>query len=325
VTRFTTVSLALAALCVSPTASAAGPVFAKTAAERRVDTREPVPLMEQTEGTITIVRPQTVVDGQMMVAQIEGAPKCDSVRVTWMGHSFSGFKVEDVHQVFLPIKLALTAGDQTMKVRCSGREAKFIIPVSEGTFPESHLSVDPKFDKAPPPRVADESAAIKNAWTLGSKSRLWRQTFVRPAQGVDTSPFGVKRTFNGKIEGRHRGLDIDGAAGEPIVAANDGVVVLCASDFYYIGNAIFVDHGAGLFSLYFHMTKTLVKEGDHVKRGQKIGLIGKTGRVTGPHLHMGVKLADTYVNPADMLGYTGEKLAVPHPDLTTMREAPVVR
>ena len=125
--------------------------------------------------------------------------------------------------------------------------------------------------------------------------------------------------------GLHLQLLLDGGVGEPIVAANDGVVVLCASDFYYIGNAIFIDHGGGLFSLYFHMTKTLVKEGDKVKRGQKIGLIGKTGRVTGPHLHMGVKLADTYVNPADMLGYTGERLVVQHPDLTTMREAPVVR
>jgi murein DD-endopeptidase MepM/ murein hydrolase activator NlpD len=275
----------------------------------------------QTEGTITLIRPQTVVDGQLMVAQIEGSPKCERVRITWMGQRFDAFPVEGVHQVLLPVRLALNAGDQTLKVRCSGREAKFIVQVSEGTFPESKLSVDPKFDKAPPPRVVEESAAIKNAWTLGANRRLWNKTFARPAKGIDTSPFGVRRTFNGKIEGRHRGLDIDGKTGEAIFATNDGVVVLVTSDFYYIGNAVFIDHGGDLFSLYFHMSKTLVKEGQRVWRGQKIGHIGKTGRVTGPHLHFGVKLADTYVNPGDLLKYAGERIYVTRTDVTTMRDA----
>lgn len=276
----------------------------------------------QTEGTISLIRPQTVVDGQLMLAQIEGSPKCNSVRVTWMGARHEAFAVDGVHQVLLPIRLALNAGDQTLKVRCSGREAKFVVQVSEGIFPESKLSVDPKFDKAAPPRVVEESAAIAKAWTLGQTKRLWTKTFERPAKGIDTSPFGVRRTFNGKIEGRHRGLDIDGKNGDPIFATNDGVVVLVADDFYYVGNAVFIDHGAGLFTLYFHMTKTGVKEGERVKRGQKIGSIGKTGRVTGPHLHFGVKLADTYVNPMDLLRYKNERIYVTRPDVTTMRDAP---
>lgn len=263
----------------------------------------------QTDNGITLVRPQAVVDGQLMLAQVEGSPKCERARITWMNRRFDAFKVGDVHQAFLPVKLALTPGDQTMKVRCGGRDAKFIVPVVEGTFPESKLTVDPKFDKAPPPRVVDESAAIAASWKLGTKQRLWRQAFVRPAKGIDTSPFGVKRTYNGKTEGRHRGLDIDGANGDPIYAANDGVVVLVADDFYYVGNAVFIDHGAGLFTLYFHMTKTGVQLGDKVKRGQKIGTIGKTGRVTGPHLHFSVKLADTYVNPADLLQYEGQPIS----------------
>ena len=275
----------------------------------------------QTEGTVSLIRPQTVVDGQLMVAQIEGSPKCERVRVTWMGQRHEAFPVDGVHQVLLPVRLALNAGDQTLKVRCGGREAKFIVQVSEGTFPESKLSVDPKFDKAPPPRVVEESAAIKQAWTLGETRRLWTKTFTRPAKGIDTSPFGVRRTFNGKIEGRHRGLDIDGKNGDPIVATNDGKVVLVADDFYYIGNAVFIDHGAGLFTIYFHMTKTLVSQGERVKRGQRIGTIGKTGRVTGPHLHFGVKVADTYVNPVDLLKYAGERIYVTRAEVTTMREA----
>ncbi len=275
----------------------------------------------QTEGTISLIRPQTVVDGQLMVAQVEGSPKCERVRVTWMGHRHDAFAVDGVHQVLLPVRLALNAGDQTLKVRCGGREAKFVVQVSEGTFPESKLSVDPKFDKAPPPRVVLESAAIKHAWTLGESRRQWSKTFTRPAKGIDTSPFGVRRTFNGKIEGRHRGLDIDGKSGDPIFATNDGKVVLVADDFYYIGNAVFIDHGAGLFTIYFHMTTSAVKEGERVKRGQRIGTIGKTGRVTGPHLHFGVKLADTYVNPIDLLRYSGERIHVTRTDVTTMRDA----
>lgn len=267
----------------------------------------------QTDNGVTLVRPQAVVDGQLMVAQVEGAPRCDRARITWMNRRFDAFKVGDVHQAFLPVKLGLTPGDQTLKVRCGGRDAKFIVPVVEGTFPESKLTVDPKFDKAPPPRVVEESAAIAASWKLGSKTRLWKQPFLRPAKGIDTSPFGVKRTYNGKTEGRHRGLDIDGATGEPIFAANDGVVVLAADDFYFVGNAVFVDHGAGLFTLYFHMTKLNVALGDKVKRGQKLGTIGKTGRVTGPHLHFSVKLADTYVNPADLLAFAGEKITVDTP------------
>lgn len=281
-----------------------------------VDPNAPPVWSLQTEGTITLIRPQTVVDGQLMVAQIEGSPRCERVRVTWMGQRFDAFPVEGVHQVLLPVRLALNAGDQTLKVRCGGRDAKFVVQVSEGTFPESKLSVDPKFDKQPPPRVAEESAAIQRAWNLGTSRRLWNKTFVRPANGLDTSPFGVRRTFNGKTEGRHRGLDIDGKTGEPIFAMNDGNVVLVANDFYFIGNAVFIDHGAGLFSIYFHMSATKVREGERVKRGQRIGLIGKTGRVTGPHLHVGVKLADTYVNPRDLLRYSGERISVTRPEVT---------
>ncbi len=115
-----------------------------------------------------------------------------------------------------------------------------------------------------------------------------------------TAPFGDRRTFNGNTQSQHYGIDLDGKTGAPIVAANDGTVVLIR-DCYTSGNTVIVHHGAGLYSLYFHLSKFLVKEGAKVKRGQRLGLVGRTGRVTGPHLHWSMKVGDLYVDPASIL------------------------
>jgi len=176
------------------------------------------------------------------------------------------------------------------------------VPVHEGAYPESKLTVDGKFSREPPPRAALEQQAISRALASGSRDPLWHDAFLRPVPTPESSPYGVRRMFNGQVKSRHYGLDYEASVGDPILATNDGVVVLAGADYFMTGNCVFLDHGNGLFTAYFHMSKLGVKTGDRVKRGQLLGLVGATGRVTGPHLHFAVKLLGHYVSPNDLLG-----------------------
>ena len=106
--------------------------------------------------------------------------------------------------------------------------------------------------------------------------------------------------FNGTLTSRHLGVDFRGATGEPIRAANRGVVAL-VDEFFLAGNVVYIDHGGGVVTGYFHMTKPLVATGDTVERGQEIGLVGATGRVTGPHLHWTARYGAVTVNPLDLM------------------------
>jgi murein DD-endopeptidase MepM/ murein hydrolase activator NlpD len=129
---------------------------------------------------------------------------------------------------------------------------------------------------------------------------MWTASFLRPRTSVITSEFGSGRLFNGALTTRHLGVDFRGAVGEPVRAANRGVVAL-VDNFFLAGNVIYIDHGAGVVTAYFHLSKTLVAVGDTVKRGQEIGLVGQTGRVTGPHLHWAARYGAITVNPLDLV------------------------
>ena len=112
--------------------------------------------------------------------------------------------------------------------------------------------------------------------------------------------FGDRRIFNDIRRSTHGGVDITAPRGAPIIASNSGRIVL-ARDLYYAGNAVIIDHGLGLFSLSCHFSKITVKEGDLVRKGDLIGEIGSTGRVTGPHLHWGIKVFGSRIDPFSLL------------------------
>lgn len=167
------------------------------------------------------------------------------------------------------------------------------------------LSVDSSFskplDSATAARVARENERAREIGKRAHDSPLmWTASFLRPRASVITSEFGSGRVFNGKVTSRHLGVDFRGAVGEPVRAANRGVVAL-ADNFFLAGNVVYIDHGAGVVTAYFHLSKTLVSVGDTVARGQVIGLVGATGRVTGPHLHWAARYGATTVNPLDLL------------------------
>ncbi len=148
-------------------------------------------------------------------------------------------------------------------------------------------------------RANEESALLKSIWNNVTPYPLWTENFMRPISDKITSPFGVKRIINQKKESRHRGTDYKGTIGTPIKAINSGVVSLTDNQFYG-GNVVLIDHGLGLYSVYLHLSKTSVSTGEKIDKGDIIGLVGSTGRASGPHLHLSVKLDGESINPESL-------------------------
>jgi murein DD-endopeptidase MepM/ murein hydrolase activator NlpD len=184
------------------------------------------------------------------------------------------------------------------------RTASDTVTVKAKKFPTTELEVDDRYvelsaeDAARANREALETDAIYATLTPES---YWTEPFVAPIPGAkDGRNFGHRRVFNGQPRAPHSGADLRADVGTPIYAANRGRVVL-AKDLFYSGNAVFIDHGLGVFSAYLHLSKIEVAPGTMVERGQRLGLAGATGRVTGPHLHWGVRIVDARVDPFSLL------------------------
>lgn len=177
------------------------------------------------------------------------------------------------------------------------------VEVQAKEFPVRRLTVDQKF-VTPPSEVLDrirrESQTVRRVLSQRSPKRLWQGGFVRPVPGVATSSFGKRSILNGQPRSPHTGTDFRAGEGTPIKAPNQGKVVL-ADDLYYSGNVVILDHGHGLFSYFAHLSKITVAEGDQVEKGQQVGLVGATGRVTGPHLHWTMRLAESRVDPLSLM------------------------
>jgi len=170
---------------------------------------------------------------------------------------------------------------------------------------EPKLAVDQRFTRPlsakTQARIARENALAAQIGRNAHKSPpLWTAAFAKPRDSRVTSEFGTGRMFNGTVASRHLGVDYQGASGAPVLAANRGVVAL-VDTFFLAGRVVYVDHGGGVVTGYFHLTKPLVAVGDTVSRGQRIGTVGATGRVTGPHLHWSARYGALAVNPLDLL------------------------
>ena len=159
----------------------------------------------------------------------------------------------------------------------------------------------PPPDSALQVRIDEERTLFRDAARRAHQvPRLWRQQFVRPRTSRITSVFGAGRQVNGVWRSRHYGLDIAGPKGAPVRVANRGVVAL-VGNFFYGGISVFVHHGDGIMTVYHHLSRALVAVGDTVERGQLIGKVGATGRVTGPHLHWGAQDGAIPFDPTDLL------------------------
>ena len=212
-------------------------------------------------------------------------------------HAIGGIPVDTSGDV--PARAFIRSGGRTDTV-----VAMFSVPRPTPPKAKAALKVSTTFtkplDAATQKRIADENARARAVARASHDTPvLWTGAFITPRQSVITSQFGSGREFNGKLSSRHLGVDLRGGLGDTVVAANRGVVVLTAP-FFLAGNVVYVSHGGGLVTGYFHLSKTLVAVGDTVARGQPIGLVGATGRVTGPHLHWAARYGGITVNPLDL-------------------------
>lgn len=182
-------------------------------------------------------------------------------------------------------------------------EQKIAFAVRDGKFKSEKLKVDPSKlvlsaeDRA---RTKQEAQEVRALYASPELNALWKGKFRKPVKSKLSSVFGTNRVFNGETKGHHSGADLRATTGTKIRASNFGRVRL-AKELFYAGNAVILDHGAGLFTIYAHLSRIDVQPGDVVKPNQVIGLSGATGRVNGPHLHWGVRIHGVEADPMQLL------------------------
>lgn len=201
------------------------------------------------------------------------------------------------HQGLAPMEL---------EVRCPNAKtsvARRTLALYAKDRPVQELTVAKKYvhpPKSVQERIAEDRRKVRAATGVFSPQPLWHLPLARPVPGSVSSQFGLKRVFNGEPRSVHKGLDLRGPEGTPVRALADGLVVL-VDNLYFSGNVVYIDHGVGVVSASLHLSKALVRKGQRVRRGETIGLVGATGRVTGPHLHLSLIVQGVSVDPLPLL------------------------
>ncbi|HMF54051.1 MAG TPA: M23 family metallopeptidase, partial [Edaphobacter sp.] len=238
------------------------------------------------------------------------APGAEKVIGTWQGHSLDFFKIQERLEPWYAlggIDVGVKAGsyDLAIEVTRAGKTEILhrTIEIAPAPYKEVPLTVPEKFvqpDPAAQKIIAADQKIKDRIFASTASAPLWIGSFSPPLRSTPrTDSFGTRRVFNGSLASVHRGLDYRAKTGTPVMAANSGRVVL-ARPLYYEGNCVIIDHGLGLATIYMHLSKFDVKEGEQVRRGQLIGQSGATGRATGPHLHLSVRWQGESLDPAKL-------------------------
>ena len=190
------------------------------------------------------------------------------------------------------------AGREPRSAKGSVKIARRDFHVQRLTLPPGMVDLDPETER----RAVAEGKQLATLYRTISPERLWRGKFTTPVGTTAAGTgFGARRIINGQPRSPHAGIDYAVPRGTPVVAANAGMVALVA-EFFFPGRLVVLDHGLGLYTLYFHLDTTAITEGERVERGQTLGTVGATGRATGPHLHFGAQVAGARVDPSTLLG-----------------------
>jgi murein DD-endopeptidase MepM/ murein hydrolase activator NlpD len=255
-------------------------------------------------------QPLRLVNGSPMVFRVTSTEPLKSLSGKWLEHDlfFSCDPHTKVWYAIGGVSLETRPGNYSLDLRAvtaTGKDLSFQkrIAVGKGKYHSIAASVPKQYTEPNPEQLQkiDQDKALKeHAFARVTTDREWAGSFHSPVKAQISDVFGTSRTFNGKTQSVHQGLDYAVTEGTPVAALNSGTVLL-AQPLFFEGNCVVLDHGQGLLTLYMHLSKLEVKEGDRVTSGQRIGLSGGTGRATGPHLHVAVRWQGIYLNPATLL------------------------
>ena len=265
---------------------------------------------------VTVDVPQTVGDGIAFLCTIQAA-SLRSVTVSFLGRSITAQADKNgAASVLLPVPLDHADTDTPLawKATFSAAGGGYSMPangtetikIRKRAYPVQKLTVAPKYVTPDPElkeRIDRERKLMGAALTTRTGVRHWELPMARPVPGKITSLYGLRRVFNGQPRNPHKGLDFRAPQGDPIAAIDDGTVVL-TGDFYYAGRFVVVDHGLGVVSIAMHMSEIVAEKGQFVKRGDIIGLVGSTGRSTGPHLHLGISVLGQSIDALPLIAQT---------------------
>jgi murein DD-endopeptidase MepM/ murein hydrolase activator NlpD len=255
-------------------------------------------------------QPGQLVNGAPLVIEVVPPVRLTALSAKWLEHEvlFSYDAPTKAWYGIAGVSLETRPGSYSLELKGTTSKSAEIafsknIPIRAAKYPSITVTVAKRYtepSKEQLERIHQDKTVKQDVFQHTDPEREWSGKFRAPVDVPISDVFGTRRTFNGKVQSMHQGLDYAAPTGTPVSAVNAGTVLL-AGPLYFEGNCVVLDHGQGLLTLYLHLSEIKVKLGERITRGQEIGLSGGTGRATGPHLHLAVRWQGVYLNPATLL------------------------
>jgi murein DD-endopeptidase MepM/ murein hydrolase activator NlpD len=255
-------------------------------------------------------QPVSLLNGSPLIFIVKPPVRLRSLSGTWLDHEvfFNRDAAGGNWFGLAGLSLETRPGTYTLDLSGTSADGKEIsfqrkLRIHSAKYPTIAVTVAKKFTEPSAQQlqqINEDQAVKQERFRSVDPEREWSGKFRPPVNATISDVFGTRRTFNGKVQSTHQGLDYAVPSGTAVSALNTGTVLL-ARPLYFEGNCVVLDHGQGLLTLYLHLSEFKVKEGEHVERGQEIGVSGATGRATGPHLHVAVRWQGVYLNPATLM------------------------